>query len=114
MDKKFKIGVSDWCLTFENGEVVFIKTLTHEIVSISADGHSNIRLSNACFDTKFIDLFMKNAKLNEVKQEFYLFDSCSDRSENMIEYNYHSMKIKNISMIGSFDSTTTVTFSMVC
>jgi len=107
-DKKFKIGVSDWEVTFESGEVVIFNTVISESVTTFADGREKIKLENATFDAKFIELFKKGIKTIGLKEKFILMDSTGDIKESL-EYNHICQNIKNIKIISALDNVATVT-----
>jgi hypothetical protein len=107
-EKVFKVSVSDWEITFDTDEIVKFTAVISEDVFIRADGKSKVKLTNADFDPKFIDLFKKDVKVKEVKQSFQLINSEGSIKE-MVEYNYLWMTAKNVHIISAIDGVATVT-----
>ena len=113
MKREFKVGVSDWKIIFER-DVVQLKTIQKEIVSIDADGIANIMLFNCTFDTHLLYLFENKNTILSLEQSFDLTNSMGNKRP--VSYQYGGkIKIKRISYISDeHDGITISTIALVC
>jgi hypothetical protein len=100
--EKFKLNVSNWELTFEDGQIVNLDNVLKESSTINANGKSSIRIEHATFNTNFLDLFKQGAKISNINQKFELFDNIGAVADKL-EYNYSNMEIKSLTITGNKD-----------
>ncbi len=106
-DNRFITGVSDWEITFENGEKVILDALMQETIKIHADTRKKIKINNATFNSKLVDLFKNGININNLKQTFDVVNS-ENNVVDEVEYNYKDLYIDNVVFISATDSVTEV------
>jgi hypothetical protein len=98
-EKKFKLSVSDWELTFEDGEIVTAVTVMKETTTSNANGKASISLQNATFSTDIYSKFKDNVKVPDIKQNFVLLNG-KNEIVSKEERHYPNMMIKMVGMSG--------------
>lgn len=101
-NKSFKVSVSDWEVSFPDGESVVFDALTEETVYFTADGKIKISFKSVTFDKKFLTYFRNEENVVDIRQRFELKNPLGETVEDM-EYGYPSMKIKNMKIISKSD-----------
>lgn len=100
--KRFKIGVSNWELVFDDEEIIKISQLKSEKVEYTCDGDINIELNNACFVQEVIDKITKKSKVLKVKQSFILTDGDILYND---EYEYDDLNLNIIQIDSDCDTS---------
>jgi hypothetical protein len=109
---KFKTGVSDWTLTFEDNQTIKLSAVTQENVVMYADGKVYIVLVNAVYDDKLVETFYAlQTNVGKVNQSFNLRDNLGKNIEQ-VEYNYENMKIKYMMTESTSNSVATIRIIM--
>jgi hypothetical protein len=108
--KKFKVGVSNWDLFFQDGMVLRISTLLNEIVSMDSDGKWNIRLTDCVFHPDLKDMLLRQLMnpLVGVSQTYILYENSPEfgKEEFVCEYE-GPFKMKRVSYRSSPNSVDT-------
>jgi hypothetical protein len=94
MDRNFKMGVSDWVITFDNYDIVKLDALTQENVVSYSDGKVYIVVVNVTYDDKLMKMLDKFSVIN-VNQEFELRNNLG-KVVGKLNFDYKDMKIKYI------------------
>jgi hypothetical protein len=98
----FKVGVSDWEVSFADGKSIIFDALTEESIYFTADGKIKISLKSVTFDAIFINYFRNDDNIVAIKQSFPLINSLGETVEDA-EYGYPEMKIKSIKITSKSD-----------
>jgi hypothetical protein len=109
---KFKTGVSDWTLTFENNQVIKLIAILQENVVMYSGGKVYIVLINAVYDDKLVETFYAlQTTVSHVNQKFNLRDNLGKVIEQ-VEYNYDNMKVKYMMTEATSSSVATIRIIM--
>ncbi|MHC1722482.1 MAG: hypothetical protein AB9836_04655 [Aminipila sp.] len=107
MKKKFKIGVSNWKCTFEDGSTESLEMIQREVVDLYCDGTSRIMLQLANQDEEVLKKFKEGVVLKRLVREecFYKANNkgIAEMSKELEATIYPNMKIKSFKQISKKD-----------
>lgn len=102
---KFKIGVSNWKLIFDGGEVIEIRTLSKESITYKSNGDIAIKLVDVAFEEELSDLFKVGNNIDKVIQNFKIADQESHMED--VTWEYENLTISSININSETDAVGT-------
>lgn len=98
---KFKYGVSDWKIIFDDGTDVLLTSLTKEDTYLRSDGFFEIILTEVSFPIDLINYFRKDKKIKMVEQHCTIRIQDAQEEENTIKtekeiFYYENLFIESI------------------
>lgn len=104
MSKKFKHGVSNWTLVFDNQEV-YLNTVRSEIVKYFCNNTIEIIINEASIPNELVHLFKQGNTVLEVLQEYTYSDGSND---DLIDtWVYDNLKIRTLLIISNCNGYST-------
>lgn len=93
--RRFKYGVSNWTLTFNDDSEFLIDTVNNENILYNCDGHIIITINDCVLRKDIIDKFKMDNKIKLLKQDVMFYIGSGGDIEYEV-WEYENVRIKEI------------------